>query len=336
VSDKSTAPLTFEELMARTDAPAGSTWGLYGDNDEVGMVNVLTPDRVLSGVGTVRRGAVFNLDLPLDAFDPHFSTKRSSPVHNIFPSLAPHHYDDYLDGFYLQGSSQVDGLRHVGHPEHGFYNGHAEDEVQVGSPVLGVNRWAQRGIVGRGVLLDIEGYFQGIGEPLDHQAGQAFDADVLDAVASAQGVEVQRGDMVLLRTGWANLVRNQTVEERLALRTLKNSAGIRQSEAMFRWLWEHQVPLLAADNVAVEALPTVADTPFLTEEERARPEKGRTDGMFHEVAIPLLGMVLGELWDFEALTEDCLDDGVWDFLLVVKPLFVTGGVGSPPNALAIK
>jgi hypothetical protein len=334
-SSSSEPVMSYRELAARQDRPPWSTWGMFGPDDELGMINLLGADKVLAGVRSVRRGAVFNLDLPLDAFDPHFSARRRAPTHTMFQGM-PHHLDDYLDGFYLQGSSQIDSLRHIEHPEFGFYNGHADGEIRVGSPVLGINRWSEHGIVGRAVLLDVERHLAATGDPVNQSTGRAFGRDVLESTARAQGVEVRRGDMVLVRTGWLHHALHElTPEGRAGLRGGVRCPGIEQSEAVLEWLWDHQVPLLASDNIAVEAIPTSSDSPFYTDEERATGG-GPTAGMFHHVAIPLLGMALGELWDVDALAADCAADGVWEFLLVAKPLNLVGGVGTPANAVAIK
>ncbi|MCU1376670.1 MAG: hypothetical protein JWO68_3956 [Actinomycetia bacterium] len=330
--------LSFDELMARTDAPPGSTWGLFGPTDELGMVNLLTADRVLDGIRSVRRGAVFNLDLPLDAFDPPISY-RQPPKHTMVQHIR-HHWDDYVDGLWLQGVSQIDGLRHYMHSDHGYYNRADPAAIKEGSPTIGINRWSEHGIVGRGVLLDVERHLAATGDPIDQRTRRAFSADVLDATAEAQGVEVRTGDIVLIRTGWLrHVLQEMTLDERTEFRESSDAKvcpGIEQDEATLRWLWDHQVPVLAADNLGVEALPTSRQSPYLTSEEDALTDRPWNAGMFHNALIPLLGMALGELWDMEALAADCAADGVWEFLLVAKPLNLTGGVGSPANAIAVK
>ena len=105
---------SYDELLARSDAPAGSTWGLFGGTDELGMINHLTPDRAVRGAGLVQRGRVFNLDLSVGAFSPSIGL-RTAPRHTVF-SNAPYHRDDVLDGLFLQGTTQIDGLRHFKHP----------------------------------------------------------------------------------------------------------------------------------------------------------------------------------------------------------------------------
>ena len=59
-------------------------------------------------------------------------------------------------------------------------------------------------------------------------------------------------------------------------------------------------------------------------------------GFLHRVLIGQFGMALGELWSLDDLAADCVEDGVHEFFLTSAPLNVPGGIGSPPNALAIK
>ena len=155
----------YAGLLAHTDAPAGSSWGLFGKGaaGEQGTLALLvrtapSPGRVPS------RGAAFRLDYPLDAFDPPLVPTRLAPRHRI-TSRHRDARDDVLDGWNPQSSSQIDGLRHRRHPVHGFYNGVADADVEVGSPALGVNRWAERGLAGRGILLDVARHRQQEGRP---------------------------------------------------------------------------------------------------------------------------------------------------------------------------
>ena len=107
-----------------------------------------------------------------------------------------------LHEFYLQATSQVDGLRHRRASGYGFYNGVADDDIRAGTPALGVQRWAEKPIVGRGLVVDIEGLLAAEGTPLDHRAGPALDVDLLDRALHAQGEQVRPGDLVLVHTGW--------------------------------------------------------------------------------------------------------------------------------------
>jgi kynurenine formamidase len=323
---------SYDDLLSREDAPPGSTWGLFGPGDELGMVNHLTPERVVRSASLVRRGRVFNLDLPVGAFHPSIGV-RTAPRHTVF-SNASDHRDDVLDGFFLQGTTQVDGLRHFKHPVHGFYNGADDEQIQAGDPTLGVNRLVDHGMVGRGVLLDMASYLAADGRPIDPAEPTAFTVEDLDAAADAQSVALEPGDMVLLRTGWLRYLLDNP-EFHAAQRESMCSTGLAQSEATLRWLWDHRVSLLAADNLGVEVLPPVPDSPFRTDPDLA-DLVGHHVGMAHPVIIGLLGLPLGELWWLDDLAEDCRRDGVWDFMLTVHPLNVVGGVGAPANATAIK
>ena len=68
----------------------------------------------------------------------------------------------------------------------------------------------------------------------------------------------------------------------------------------------------------------------------APPASRATGGFLHNRLIPLLGMAIGEMWNLEGLAADCATDGVYECLVTSSPLYLPGGVGSPPNALALK
>ena len=118
---------TYRELLARSDAPPGSAWGLRG-GDDLGAVSLLGPEQVKAAAGLVRRGAIFNLDYPVNAFTPPVSPTRRSAQHHIFGN-SPNHRDDFLDSFYLQAGSHVDSLRHVRSADHGWYGGRPDSAV---------------------------------------------------------------------------------------------------------------------------------------------------------------------------------------------------------------
>jgi kynurenine formamidase len=247
------------------------------------------------------------------------------------------HRDEYLDSFYPQASTQIDGFRHIGHPVFGFYNGADPERFQPGNPFLGINRFAEHGIVGRAVLVDVDRYRRAQGRPIDHAEAEAIPiADVADA-AAAQGVEFRPGDILLIRTGWVHrhlheLTPQQRNEEKSPLRV----SGLLASEDTVEWLWDHQFSLIAADNFGVEAFPAPDDSPFVTEAERRGDVPRAYAGVMHNVLIALLGFPLGELWDLDDLAERSACDGSWDCLVVASPLNLTGGTGSPANAVAIR
>jgi kynurenine formamidase len=301
---------------------------VFQDDPERGTANFAGAAQVLDAVAGVRRGAVFNLDHPLGAFDPPMARARRAPRHEILSSHAQSR-DDVLHEFYLQATSQVDGLRHRRASGYGFYNGVADDDIRAGTPPLGVQRWAEKPIVGRGLVVDIEGLLAAEGTPIDHRAGLALDADVLDRAFRAQGEQVRPGDLILVHTGWTRWFLNADVALRTEVRDGRRATGFRQSRELPEWLWDHQVALFATDTFAVEVLPVVPDSPYLD----TAPEDA---GMMHQELIAKLGVPLGELWNLTDLVADSRRTGRWDALVVVKPLHLVGGVGSPPNATAIR
>lgn len=326
--------LSYAELQKRTDAPAGSAWGLHGTEDEIGTLNFLTPERAAAAAKLVVTGVSYDLDRALDAFKlPH----RPALKHVIHGGEKHHSRDDYVDTLYLQCSTQVDGLRHFRHPVHGFYNHTLSSDIVVGSPRLGVQRFAEKAIVGRGVLLDIARHLAKQGRELDLKLGQAFSVQLLEEVAAAQDVEFRSGDILMMRTGWLDSYFNRFDAEHLKTLSERVSApGLIQARESVAWLWDHQFSVIAADTPGFEAVPPAPDSPFAADLEGVPGVSSMMAKMMHPILIPLLGFCLGELWDLEALARDCAADGRYDCMVTVKPLHLVGGVGSPANAMAIR
>ena len=322
----------YAELLRRTDAPPGSSWHLFGRDDQLGTLNFLTPETAVAAARLVERGTVINLDYPLNTFVPSLAGTRPPTEHHIF-SNNPNHRDDWVDSFYLQSTSQVDGLRHIRHPEHGFYGGVADDRIEVGTPELGIQLLAEKGLVGRGVLLDAVRYFQAVGDPLVPGARHAFTPSELDAMAAHFGVEPRSGDILLLHTGFAEHWIGCTPDQRAQR---KGGPGLIQSEEMLAWLWDHQISVAAADNGGLEVWPVEPDSGWVDPDEPPPARGPSHNGMLHRPLIALLGMIIGELWKLDELAADCAADGRYEFLVTAKPLNLEGGVGSPPNALAVK
>lgn len=297
-------------------------WGVWGEGDQLGAINRLTPERVLAAARLVRKGRLINLNLPLDQPQPALVESREPYRHQVFVNRGGR--DDALDNFYLQFSSQWDGLRHIRYREFGYWGGLQDEQVDEGR--LGIEHWAQHGIAGRAVLLDLPRFMARRGDPFDAQRRIAVDGHILEAMAAEQGVEFQQGDMLLLRTGWLGwyLGLDQAGRERLAgsLRAGEGGLhcpGLDSHRETAAWLWDHGVAAIAADNPALEALPV-----------------DPAAGFQHRRLIPLLGIPIGEFWLLEDLADDCAADGVYECMLVAAPLNLPGGVGSPANAYAIK
>jgi kynurenine formamidase len=306
----------FDDLPLIEDLGLRHAWGVFGEGDDLGSINLLTPQRVLAGVQNVRTGEVISLDLPLDVPNPPLFGRKPYQ-HEVF-ALSRNEMDDRLDGFHLQASTQWDALSHVRCREHGFWGGRTDNPSNDRND-LGIDRWAEHGIAGRGVLVDVAGHLAAEGRPLDPFAGTVIPLEDVEAALAAQGVDLDDGDVLCVRTGWVEAYRALDADGRERLVEQATFSGLRADEATARFLWDHHVAALCCDNPAVEAVP---GDPAV--------------GSLHRRVLPLLGLALGEMFDLDRLAERCRADGRWTFLFVAAPLKVPGGVGSPGNAVAIR
>jgi len=310
----------YDELPVRAGAPQGAAWGVFGDSDEVGTINLLSPERVRAAAGSIRSGKVFALNLPINIPDPPLFTRgKHTHTVKIFPN-AEFVLDDYLDNFYPQASSQWDALCHVKHPMLGAYNGIPDREITGrGGTRLGIDNLARRGIAGRGVLADIARHYDRIGKTLNYTQAESIPLEDLEATLSAEKVKLQAADILLIRIGWTSFYLSASEETKAELARETVVPGIEGTSRVAHWIWDHHLAAVASDSPALEALP-----------------KGEGDDFLHFHMLSFFGMPIGEMWNLEGLAEDCAADGRYDFFLTSAPLNVPGGVGSPPNALAIK
>jgi kynurenine formamidase len=327
VADSARLP-SYDELPVRAGAPPGSSWGLWGDDDALGCLNLLTDEVVRRGLAAARRGTVFSLDLALDHFDPPLAG-RSPLVHHVTWIEGEIGHDEELSGWNTQGSTQWDGFRHIRHLRHGFYNGVADEDH-------GVHHWAGKGLVGRAVLADVGRYRVAQGRPLDMAATDPIEPEDVTGALKAQGSTVEPGDILLLRTGWLEWYQELGPAERAPLALRYRSPGLRAGVPTVRLLWDLHIAAIAADNPALEAWPPAG---LATPEQRAALRDDPMVAMdlaLHFALLPLLGLPIGELWDLARLAEDCAADGRYEALLTSAPLRLVGGVASPANALAVK
>jgi kynurenine formamidase len=167
-------------------------------------------------------------------------------------------------------------------------------------------------MVGRGAPLDVARH---VGGPW-LEDGFGVPSDLLDATAKAQGVEVRRGDYVILRTG--------QMERCLAEGARGGYAGGDAPGVKFEnCYWRHgrEIAAICSDTWGVEARPN---------------ETAEANQPWRRVVIPAMGLTMGEMFYVKALAEDCATDGVWEFFFAGPPLVITGGAGSMINPLAIK
>jgi kynurenine formamidase len=304
----------FDDLPLLEPLGLRHAWGVWGDGDRYGSLNFITRQDVVGAARLIREGVTVRLDLPVDEFKPPMYG-RAALTHTVFET-SRNNMDDRLDSFFPQASSQWDGLRHVRCREFGFFGGRTDQDAC--HRELGVHVWAMRGIVGRGVLLDVAGSLARRGTPVDPASEVVIDVGLLEAVSEEQGVTLRRGDILCVRTGWLAGYRARTPEARTALIHCPSYPGLAADETVPRFLWDHAIAAVAADNPPVEHGP-------------GDPRVGS----LHRRLVPMLGYALGELLDFETLTECCAALGRWEFFFSAAPLHVVGGVGSPANALAI-
>ena len=297
-------------------------WDVWGRADQIGSLNFLGPAQVRSAGHLVQSGRVISLTCPLNQPDPGPFSRRSPYQHVEFKR--GNGRDDRIDGFFPQFTSQWDGLRHIRFRQHGFWGGRQDEDLDVKGE-LGIEHWSRRGVIGRGVLLDFQGFQERRGKSHKPNEHFALTPALLDEIAAEQRVELRAGDILIIRTGWLEWFLKLSAEERLRLQgtlSLEKDAlaspGLDPRQPTAAWLWDHRIAAVAADNPAVEALPV-----------------DKQHGFLHYRLIPLLGLPLGEMWLVHELASACAEMRRYDFLLMSAVMDIPKGVGSPANAYAV-
>jgi hypothetical protein len=311
----------FDELPIKPDYPPQSAWGVFGDGDQIGTLNLLTPERVAAAARLVRQGQVFALNWELEQPSPPLFNRAE--LRHTIARRRKNVFDDVYDNFNTQSSSQWDGLRHFGHRLYGFYNGVDESQItgEPGAP-NGIEHWARRGVAGRGVLIDFRRFASERGLEFKPGERSGISAEQLQAAADWQGLSFQTGDILLLRTGWIEWYSslNEEQKSQLSQPGAFRAGGLEQSEDSLRFLWDNHFAAIAGDNPSFEAYPPA--------------DPG--EGLMHGVIIGLWGMPIGEMFQLDALAAACAADQRYEFFFTSAPLNKIGGVASPPNALAIR
>ncbi|MFC3574226.1 cyclase family protein [Streptomyces yaanensis] len=303
-----------------------SNWGRWGQDDVLGTLNFLDEGKRREGAALIRRGVSFSLAQRFDTNGPQNGwRRRTNPVHTMLssgldaefgPPEFPHGMGGADDVVFmpLQASTQWDGLGHIF--DHGMaYNGRRASAVVTseGDQLTGIETVADR-IAGRGVLLDVG---RAIGTNGELPDGFAITAEHLEATIAAQGESsrVGRGDLLLVRTGQMARTRRDGWGDYAG----GPAPGLSFTTA--DWLHTREIAGIATDTWGFEVRPNEFDRAF-------QP--------LHQVAIPHMGLFIGEIWDLDALAADCAADGIYDFFLTAAPIPVTGAVGAPVNPIAIK
>ena len=301
-------------------------WGRWGADDGKGALNLVTDERVRQAARAVRRGRVFSLAMPFGQGGPSFD------VDGLPDELAGRYnpklfmverggQDDLPGGFQYaddvvfmstQSSTQWDTLAHAFY-DGVMWNGRPADSTITddGASANAVTAFRD-GVVGRGVLLDVARH-----RGVDRLEGDdAIGPEELDAVAAAEGVATEPGDIVLVRTGSVGHAVREGRYPRHSFITGSPGLSVRCAA----WLVEHEVAAVAADNLAVETMvPEIPDVMM----------------PLHMICQRDAGIPFGELFDLDELAAACAEESQWVFLLVAAPLPVTGAVGGAVNPIAI-
>ena len=322
--------------------PEGSNWGDFGPDDQAGRMNLVTPERRLAGVREVREGIAFTLSLPLDYPGPMIEMRKPPRLfvetidgHPAYNQASDHCSDVMCDDgvvLYTQFSTQWDSLAHMGQKfdadgdgvaEKVYYNGYRADEHLLGpdhpegpyAKALGIENMAVSGVQGRGVMLNFKAMFG------PEYRWLSYD-DVMRTIDTQQ-VDVQKGDFLLMHTGYDEAIlsmNKQPDREKLAL----IGAGLSgKDEKLLRWIDDSGIVAICSDNLAVEAYDW--DNP---------PGAGHPILPIHELCLFKLGIHLGELWQLFELAEWLRAHDRSAFLLTAPPLRLPGSVGSPATPIA--
>ena len=324
-TDDAKRKLTMADIQAA--AARLRNWGRWGAEDEIGTLNFVRPEDVVAAARFVTKGKTMSLALPFDSKGPqggktnYPALGRFNPIH-VMTRTGTDAYSGVLDHrkirasddiliLPLQCGTQWDGLGHIFYGDY-MWNGYdCRTVTSAGAQKCGIEQTREK-MVGRGVLLDIA---RMLGQP--HLSdGFAITNDLLDAAERHCKVEVRRGDFLLVRTG--------QMEAKMASQNWDGYSGGDAPGLAFEtldWLHRKQVAAVATDTWGVEVRPNEGD-------DATQP--------WHWIAIPIMGLSLGEIFYLAELARDCAEDGRYEFLFVAPALPITGAVGSPINPLAIK
>jgi kynurenine formamidase len=278
-------------------------WGRWGPEDNLGAANLITPDTRRRAVRLAQTGLTVSL-----AHNP--LTDKADDNASPFEHTMNRGFqtDTYRVSYHGYAHSHLDALCHILYKEQTF-NGYARDVVNTekGCTKLGIEHLKQ-GVVTRGVLLDVP-RLKGVPylEP-----GTAIYQEDVEAWERKAGVKVGPGDAVLLRTGrWAR-------RDRVGPWAVgRSAAGFHASIAT--WMKSRDVAFVGSD-AASEVVPTLVEGVNLP---------------VHTLLITALGVNILDNQDLERLAETAAKLGRWEFMLMINPVPVTGGTGSPLNTIAV-
>ncbi len=295
-SDRNVTAATVENWMTEL-----SNWGRWGTGDQLGALNLITPAKRVEAAKLVKTGVSVSL---AHNYSVNPDLGLPPPFDQEISMLnTPGEYVMERVSFSYHGGihSHLDALCHVLWQGE-MYNGFSKNDVnEDGCQKLGIAN-VKQGILTRGILMDIP-RLKGV----DYlPPGTAVYIEDLEAWEEQTGVRVSPGDVIFVRTGrWAT-----------PGSAGPGSAGLHASVAP--WLRERDVAIVGGDY-ANDAIPSGVQGVFLP---------------IHQLAIVAMGVRLFDNLDLEALAEEAVRQGRWEFMLSASPIPVEGGVGSPMNPIA--
>jgi kynurenine formamidase len=345
-----------------TQRPPGSTWGDWGDDDELGRINLLTTEKVLEGVREVQAGRSFCLSLPLDYPGGTALNQRRHPpaiaptedmngtpgaFYNVRMSEMadwgdPKYVDVWADDVVtlsLQYSTQWDSLAHVGAEfdadgdgieEAVYYNGYRAGVDLVGPKDDAADDGGRHRAFARHLGLEHMAYqgVQGRGVLVDLHAHigdewRGVNLATLQEIMAADNVVVEPGDMLLLHTGYATRILEWNRNPDPRKLFTTGSYLDARDDALLEWIADSQISALVADNYAVEGLLG-----------KDRDPSRHSFLPIHHLCLFKLGVPLGEMWYLHELAAWLREHRRSRFLLTAPPLRMPGVVGSPLTPVA--
>jgi kynurenine formamidase len=285
-----------------------SNAGRWGKEDQLGALNLITPEKRKQAAALVQEG--FSVSLAYNVIKQKASNSPPFEHRMVGTGLQPgadSSADVYSIQYHGYTQTHLDALCHLFYKGH-MYNGISQREVtDQGAGKLSV-LFMKDGLFTRGVLMDIPRLL-GV-EYLP--SGRAILPQDLDAWEKASGVKVGSGDAIFIRTGrWARRAAEGDWEFE------NGSAGLDVS--CLPWLRSRDVSILASD-LASDVLPSGVEGIKMP---------------IHLGAIVGMGVPILDNCDLERLSVETKKRNRWDFLMTAAPLAVEGGTGSPINPIAI-
>jgi kynurenine formamidase len=301
-------------------------WLRWGPDDEVGRLNVVDGEVRLAAFQVPTEGEVWPLGQPVfGEFELPSPPERPKPIYARYRDwsyFASGRLAETVgggasvdDGFFMNchGGSHVDALGHVIY-DGIMWGGRSADATVGGRQHADISAVARRGVITRAVLIDLVA-LRGAG-PLPRNA--AIRLPELQACLAAEGVEVRKGDMLLLRTGSLERYRQEGSEQFFHE---YSEPGVVPDDALLEWIDSVQLLGLGTDTLANE-LPV-------------NPETGE-EYVLHRRLLRDRGMPFHEALWLADLAASCAADKRYVGLYVVSPLMLVGASASPINPLFIK